>query len=102
MQVTSCAFVIYYSLVIRSNVLGSISPQREGTTHGHEDQQAITGGYLRDCLPSPCREKKERDTGGVPIVAQQVKDPPCLCQDVGSIPGLARWVKDLALLKAAV
>ena len=24
----------------------------------------------------------------------------CLCEDVGSIPGLTPWVKDLALLKA--
>ena len=34
---------------------------------------------------------------GVPAVAQQVKN-----EDVGSIPGLARWVKDLVLMQAAM
>ena len=29
----------------------------------------------------------------VPIVAQWVKDPHCLSEDVDSIPGLAQWVK---------
>ena len=27
-------------------------------------------------------------------MAQQVKDPPCHCEGVASIPGLAQWVKD--------
>ena len=39
---------------------------------------------------------------GVPTVAQRVKDPSRLCEDVGSIPGLPQWVKDLASLQAAV
>ena len=34
----------------------------------------------------------------VPVVAQQVKNPTSTHEDVGSIPGLAPWVKDLALL----
>ena len=35
---------------------------------------------------------------GVPVVAQQVKNPTSIHKDVGLIPGLTQWVKDLALL----
>ena len=34
-------------------------------------------------------------------MVQQVKDPHFLCEDVGVIPGLAQWVKDLTLLQAS-
>ena len=34
---------------------------------------------------------------GVPVVAQQVKDPTRIHGDALSIPGLAQWVKDLEL-----
>ena len=39
---------------------------------------------------------------GVPTVAQQVKNPTSICEDLRSIPGLTQWVKDPALLWAAV
>ena len=35
---------------------------------------------------------------GVPIVAQQVKNPTNIHEDAGLIPGLAQWAKDLELL----
>ena len=36
--------------------------------------------------------------GGVPVAAQQIKNPASIHKDVGLIPGLAQWVKDLVLL----
>ena len=35
-------------------------------------------------------------------MAQQVKNPTSIHEDVGLIPGLAQWAKDLVLLQAVV
>ena len=39
---------------------------------------------------------------GVPVVAQQVKNPANIYEDVCLIPGLAQWVKDMVLPQAEV
>jgi len=38
-------------------------------------------------------EKRIKRYGGVPTVAQEVKNPIIIYEDVGSIPGFAQWVK---------
>ena len=39
---------------------------------------------------------------GVSVVAQLLTNATSIHEDVGSIPGLTPWVKDLVLLRAAV
>ena len=50
------------------------------------------------CRPKKKKKKtKKSDPLGILMVAQWVKNPTSVREDVGLIPGLAQWVKDLAL-----
>ena len=45
----------------------------------------------------PCFPSKKKNMG-VPFVAQQLTNLTRICEALGSIPGLAQWVRDVALL----
>ena len=47
-------------------------------------------------------KEKEKAFQGVSFVAQQLRNPNCIHEDVGSIPGLTQCVKDLVLLSVVV
>ena len=54
----------------------------------------LGGGYQGRVASGRCKKKSK----GVPVVVQWLMNPTRKYEVVGSIPGLAQWVKDPALL----
>ena len=57
---------------------------------------------IKEKITNACKTisliKKKKIKSGVPVVAQCVKNPTSVHEDVGSIPGLPQRIKDPALL----
>ena len=79
----------YYSLIIKSKWEGKKKKERKPEC---KFNPLGTGGELI------CGLKQTK--GGVPTVAQWVKNPTSIHEDASSIPGLTQRVMDLALFQA--
>ena len=55
-------------------------------------------GSIPSLGTSACHGCSQKEKKGVPIVAQWLTNLTSIHEDMGSIPGLAEWFKDLALL----
>ena len=55
-------------------------------------------GFNNNLLDMTSKAQITKKNWGVPFMAQQLTNLTSIYEDVGSIPGLTQWVKDLALL----
>ena len=82
-------------------VQGSFSQKHRPAQRQQRAHPGSRAGICEPLLQTSSQHSKELKTfvlPGAPIVAQRVKNPTRIHEDVGLIPGLAQWARSLASL----